>query len=242
MWVMNNMSNIKLKNSIWSLVIISALVWFILAWFSGLNLSDAKVFFKLVPNVVSLDLLIITVFTKWLWKYDCFRGWLVPFPNLNGSWIGHIFSGWEDPETGQGVPPIPVMLTINQSFLHISCMMHTGEMKSYSMSEGFNIDKDRQIKQVSYIYTSKPRIVVDNRSLPHDGAIVFDIIEVQEKKLTGRYWTERKTTGEIELVFHTKKILEEIPESIGTHPLNPPRKIIAKSGKFVPKKHNQIKN
>ncbi len=89
------------------------------------------------------------------------------------------------------------MLTISHSLFHINCTMHTGEMKSISMAEGFNIDKDKQIKQLSYIYTSKPRIVLNERSSQHDGAIVFEIIESPEKKLNGRYWTERKTNGEI---------------------------------------------
>lgn len=217
---MNSMNtNIILKNSVYSLVMISAIVWFVLAWFSGLDLSDAKDFFSLVPKVVTFDLFIIAVFTKWLWKFKCFRVWLVPFPNLNGSWIGNIYSDWINPETGQRVPPIPVMLTINQSFSHISCMMQTSEMKSYSISEGFNIDKDRQIKQVTYIYTSRPRIVLNHRSVPHDGAMVFDIIEVPEKKLTGRYWTERDTKGEIALKFHSRSALEEIPSFIGVHPV-----------------------
>lgn len=215
------MKNIKLNNLIWSLVAISALAWIILAWFSSLNLSNAKVFLKLIPNVVTIDSFIIFVFVKWLWKFRCFKGWLVPFPNLNGSWVGHIQSNWINTETGQAVPLIPVMLTINQSFLHISCIMHTKEMKSFSSIEGFNIDKDNQIKQISYIYTSKPRITVDNRSLPHDGAIIFDIIESPETKtkLKGRYWTDRKTNGEITLMFYNKKILEELPEHINFHPL-----------------------
>lgn len=208
-----------MNNSIYALVVISSIVWFVLARLSNLNLSVAKDFFGLVPKVVTIDLLIIVAFTKWGWRYRCFRGWLVPFPDLNGSWLGNIYSDWVNPETGQGVPPIPVMLTVNQSFSHISCMMHTGEMKSYSFSEGFNIDEARQIKQVTYIYTSKPRISLNQRSLPHDGAVVFDIIEVPDRKLTGRYWTERRTTGEIVLTFHSSEALEEIPSNLGTHPV-----------------------
>lgn len=215
---MNSMKNIRLKNSVYALVAISSIAWFVLAKLSDLDLSVAKDFFGLVPKVVTIDLLIIVAFTKWGWKFRVFSGWLVPFPNLNGSWIGNIYSDWVNPETQQGVPAIPVMLTINQSFSHISCMMHTGEMKSYSVSEGFNIDRDRQIKQVAYIYTSKPRISLSHRSLPHDGAIIFDIIEAPGKKLTGKYWTDRKTKGEIILAFYSKSILEELPEPTSDHP------------------------
>lgn len=113
--------------------------------------------------------------------------------------------------------------------------MHTEEMKSYSFSEGLHIDSERQIKQVAYIYTSKPRITVNQRSLPHDGAIVFDIIELPIKKLTGKYWTERKTTGEIILTFNSKKILEQLPAELGTHPVTNENK-----SKDITKKENGI--
>jgi hypothetical protein len=219
MWGMNKMKNLKISNFVYLIVGFSAIAWFGLSLATGQNLANAKTFFKLIPNVVTIDIFIIFIFTKWFWKFKIFRGWLVPFPNLNGTWIGQINSDWINPSSGQSTPSIPVMLTINQSLLHISCVMHTSEMKSYSFSEGLHIDSERQIKQVAYIYSSKPRITVNQRSLPHDGAIVFDIIEAPIKKLSGRYWTERKTTGEIALTFNSNKMLEELPAELGAHPV-----------------------
>lgn len=213
------MKNLQVKSSIYALVVVSAIAWFTLAWFSNLDLSAATNFFSLIPKVVTCDLLLVFIFTKWSWKWKAFRGWLVPFPNLNGTWTGNIYSDWVNPETGEGVAPIPVMLTINQSFFHINCKMMTGEMESFSTSEGFNIDPERQLKQLAYIYTSKPRIALNQRSVPHDGSIVFDIIETPSRKLKGRYWTERKTLGEIILMQHSSDILEDLPENFSQHPV-----------------------
>lgn len=213
------MRNLTIKNSLYLLVGISAIAWFLLAYFSGLDLSKVKDFFGLVPKVVTIDLLVIAVFVKWGWKLSIFRGWLVPFPNLNGSWTGFIYSDWINPEIGEKPPLIPVMLTVNQSFFHISCMMHTSEMESSSYSEGFLIDTGQQIKSVAYSYTSKPRLSLNERSIPHDGTAVFKIIEKPEKKLVGRYWTERLTKGEIVLEYHSEDILEELPDGMGEHPV-----------------------
>ena len=213
------MKNLQVKSSIYALVIVSAIAWFTLAWLSALDLSAATSFFSLIPKVVTCDLLLVLAFTKWGWKWNIFRGWLVPFPNLNGTWTGHIYSDWINPETIKGVASIPVMLTVHQSFFHINCKMMTGEMDSFSTSEGFNIDPERQIKQLAYIYTSKPRISLNQRSLPHDGAIVFDIIEKPVRKLKGRYWTERKTIGEIILTHYSSNLLEDIPEELNQHPV-----------------------
>ncbi len=213
------MRNLTIKSSIYLLVGVSAAAWFLLAYFNQLDLSKVKDFIGLVPKVVSIDLLVIAVFVKWGWKFKIFRGWLVPFPNINGTWVGFIYSDWKDPETGQKTPPIPVMLTVNQSFFHISCVMRTSEMESSSYSEGFLIDTDRQVKKVAYSYASKPRLSLNERSIPHDGTAVFQIIENPKQKLIGRYWTERLTKGEIVLEHHSGELFEELPESMGEHPV-----------------------
>jgi hypothetical protein len=213
------MRNIKTSNFLFLLVGTSAISWFLLSLFTGTNLSDALAFFKLVPNVVTIDSIAIVIFTKWLWRCKIFKKWLVPFPYLGGTWVGSIHSDWLNPETGKSVPPIPVMLTIKQSFFNISCLMQTGEMKSHSFIEGFLIDEDRQVKQLSYSYTSKPRIIFNNRSLAHDGTIVFDIIEHPVRKLKGRYWTERNTKGEIEFIYKSRVIQDDLLPELGNHPV-----------------------
>ncbi|MDC9727272.1 MAG: hypothetical protein PSN35_05505 [Candidatus Thioglobus sp.] len=213
------MRNVLIRNSLYLLVGISAIAWFSLAYFNDLDLSKMKDFFGLVPKVVSIDLIAIGIFVKWGWKIKIFRGWLVPFPDLNGTWVGNIYSDWINPKTGEKPAPIPVMLTINQSFFHVSCLMRTSEMESHSYVEGFVIDTDRQLKNIAYSYTSKPRLSINERSIPHDGAAVFQIIETPKPKLNGRYWTERATKGEIKLEYHSSELLEELPESLGEHPV-----------------------
>lgn len=212
------MTNVKLKSTVYLLIGISALIWFGLAWVSALDLSLAKDFFSLVPKVVSADLLLIAVFVKWGWKLKMFRGWLVPFPNLNGTWIGHVYSNWIDQDTGQKIAPIPAMLTVKQNFFTSSYVVRTAEMQSDSYVEGFLINEERQQKELTYSYTSKPRVSLAHRSNPHDGACVLSIIEIPKRKLSGRYWTERKTTGEMVFDFYSNEILEELPEDIRKHP------------------------
>lgn len=213
------MRNITFKNSLYLLVGLSAVAWFSLAYVNGLDLSKLKDFLGLVPKVVSIDLFVVAVFAKWGWKLKIFRGWLVPFPDMNGSWVGLIYSDWINPTTGEKISPIPVMLAVNQSFFHISCIMRTSEMESSSYSEGFIIDPDRQIKNIAYSYSSKPRLSLSKRSTPHDGTVVFKIIENPNQKLVGRYWTERLTKGEIVLQFHSKELLEELPDNLYEHPV-----------------------
>lgn len=213
------MHNISVRSCVYVIIILSAVIWFSLATFNGLDLSKAKDFFSLVPKVITIDLLLIAIFAKWGWKLRIFRDWLVPFPDLNGTWVGNIYSDWISPETGKKPGPIPVMLTIRQTFFRVNCLMQTAEMSSRSYSENLTIEQEKQQKQLTYVYCSKPRISLLERNPPHDGAAVFQIIEEPSRKLKGHYWTERLSKGEIILTFHSKAILDEIPNDFGRHPV-----------------------
>lgn len=206
------MRNANLKVSLWILLVLSAIIWFLFAYFTGLDLSKISDFFGLIPEVITLDLIAITIFVKWLWRWKRFRGWLVPFPDLNGTWLGEIRSEWIDQEKSKKIPPIPAMLTVRQTFFYTSCVMQTKEMRSGSYGEEFQIDEERQIKQFIYSYVSRPKISLQERSNIHHGTVLFEVIESPKMKLKGGYWTDRKTIGEMEFIFHSKKILEELPE------------------------------
>jgi len=214
------MKNLNIKAFIYILLIFSAILWFAFAFFSGLSLSNLWAFLKLIPTVATLDLLIWGLFAKWGWRWKIFQGWLVPFPDLSGTWQGNIRSNWTDKETGGRPPAIPTILSIDQTFGKISCVLRTAEMASHSNIEGFTLDRDKQVRQLTFSYTSKPKPSVKKRSAPHDGTIVFDLIGKPVAKLEGRYWTDRETTGEITLTYRGKEILEEIPDDFPHHPVS----------------------
>ena len=213
------MRNLNIKYLIYILLGISGLSWFCFGLVSGVDFSKFTEFIKLLPKVAMIDLFIIGVFVKWAWKWRIFHEWLVPFPNLEGTWNGTIRSTWIDPKTDDRIPPIPCILSIKQSFTKISCVMRTSEMASYSFGEEFRLEGDNQIRQLCYSYTSKPLPLVTDRSPIHEGTIVFSIIGKPVKKLSGHYWTARKTTGEIDLIYLCKEILDEMPEDMAQHPM-----------------------
>lgn len=222
------MKNFNLRVSVWLLVGISAIAWVFLAYVGGIDLSTLPDFLLLIPKVVTIDLIVIALFIKWLWRIRLFHGWLVPFPDLNGTWLGEIHSDWINEDTGEKISPIPAMLTVRQTFFHISCVMQTKEMRSDSYVEGFLIDNERQVRRLAYLYQSRPRISVHDRSMPHDGTAVLEVIESDKRKLKGRYWTERKTTGEMEFTFHTDILIEELPSDFSTHPMEPGKKTLTR--------------
>jgi hypothetical protein len=217
------MKNINLKNSLYIFVSLTIGLFFLLASLQGMPEFSLKNVIKLISQIVTISTLIIGFFIKVLWKCRIFKGWLVPFPNLNGTWKGFIHSTWTDPITNERPNPIPAIVTIHQSFSNISCAMRTAEMNSISIVSDFYLDSENQIKKLYYSYDSNPLQTVKERSPQHCGTMAFNIIEELNMKLNGEYWTGRKTTGEIVMEFWKKEKLSSYPAELGNHPVSEAR-------------------
>lgn len=214
------MNKIKPKIVFYVVIILSLFIYFLLLITSQIPPENLIDYLRFVPKVISIDLIIYYFFQKWLWKWKIFKNWLVPFSNLNGTWKGQIHSNWVNPDTGKKPDPIPVILTIHQTFSKISCVMRTKEMASYSYIADFIIEKDEQIYRLCYSYISTPNQKVRERSPIHNGTILFDIFDEKKKLLSGQYWTERQTNGQVELEFWKKKKLQMYPDELGAHPVS----------------------
>lgn len=212
------MKNLNPKPFLYIFLIISMVGGYVFAIVDGLDFQNVIDFVKLIPKVVTIDLVFAGLFVKWGWRWKFLQGWLVPFPDLNGTWQGTIQTSWKD-ANGNIPGPIPTILTIKQTFSYISCVMRTGEMESRSYIEGFDLDPERQIRRLCYSYTSRPDATLRQRSTPHDGTMLFNIIEKPERKLQGEYWTQRQTIGTVTLTFYSKELSQTMPSDVPPHPM-----------------------
>ena len=188
--------------------------------------SAVVIGYKAIPLLVALAVF----FGTHAWKWRIFRGWLVPFPDLNGTWQGVLTTTWERLDAPQPPPPIPAILTIKQSFTRISCVMRTAEMTSRSFLADFWLDGDEQIRMLGYNYRSDPSPLVGERSPPHSGTAIFEIVGKPVAKLNGRYWTTRGTAGEITLTLRERELVEEFPHDLPAHPVSGKRKQTVRFG------------
>jgi predicted pore-forming effector associated with SMODS systems len=214
------MKNLRAKPFAFVIFVVFAASFVAIAYQSGKTVNDLwtalAIAYKTIPVIVGAG----GLFVAHAWRWRIFRGWLVPFPNLNGTWQGTIQSTWKNPETGETPGPIPAILTIKQSFIRMSCVIRTAEMTSRSYLADFWLDSNEQIRKLGYSYNSAPLPSVVHRSQPHDGTMVFEIVGSPVEKLKGTYRTSRQTTGEVVLTFRERKLLEEFPSDLGTHPMS----------------------
>jgi hypothetical protein len=214
------MRNLNKKRFAFAIFVVFAICFCWVAYRSGKSILDLWSALVIAYKAIPLVLLVLGIFVSYLWRWRIFRGWLVPFPDLNGTWHGTIQTTWKNPETGLIPAAIPVILTIRQSFIQISCVMRTAEMTSRSFLSDFWLDGNEQIRMLGYSYHSKPLPSVQERSQPHDGTILFELVGEPVEKLKGVYWTSRKTTGEIVLTFLDKNRLDQFPSDLGKHPVS----------------------
>ena len=213
------MKNLKIRPFAFFFLGIFAICFVGLALATGTSITDVGSALKLAYKTVPIIILVWVGFASFAWRWRIFKDWLVPFPDLDGTWQGSIQTTWKDPN-GNVPGPIPVILTIKQSFGRVSCVMRTAEMSSWSFLADFWLDTDEQIRKLGYSYTSSPELKVQDRSAAHDGTMVLEIIGDPATKLKGIYWTTRKTTGGVVLTKRCKQRLDDFPDDLGGHPLS----------------------
>lgn len=137
---------------------------------------------------------------EWGWKWPLLSK-IFYRPNLNGTWKGELFSDWKD-EEGNGVKPIKFFIVIRQNFLRINFTTFTNNYIGKSYSERLILDKERGIKNVAYLYRKETSQISDNNN---EGASELRVIESNILKMRGKYWSNIKTNGEIDVSFFVKR-------------------------------------
>jgi hypothetical protein len=205
------MKNIKEEALLWVRVVSLITIWAIILYLTGTGLSINREAIKKLPDVVTVYVILSLVFTQWLWRLRVFRGWLVPFPDLQGTWEGQLTSTWKNPDTGQPLPPMRMILVIRQTFSSVSCTLFTKESESHSTAAQFSRDDESGALRLSYNYTNRPKATIRDRSEIHDGAARLNVVTVPKRSLEGEFWTSRCTTGEMSLTFKSRELLETFP-------------------------------
>jgi hypothetical protein len=202
------MKNIRHEIGLWCQAIVFLGIWVILVYVSEPELRITFGAIYEIPHVVFLYTILYLLFTTWAWRWRVFAGWLIPFPYLGGTWRGTIASTWKNPETGIQPAPIQAILVIRHKFDSISCTLFTAESESRSNAAALLLEDGSDRRVLSYNYTNDPRVSVRGRSERHTGAAILKLATQPEMRLTGEYWTSRKTTGEMEFVFESRTMLE----------------------------------
>lgn len=201
--------SLNFKAASFAFVIIAVVFWILILLFKRVEFVTSWDAIKELPTVVGWMVPFGLAFERWAWRWPVFRGWLVLIPDLNGTWEGEFRSEWVDPKTNQKVSPQKAYLVIRQTLFTTSCCHITAESKSYSRAATIQPAPDDNLKILEYLYSNSPIVSVHYRSHAHEGACSLEIIDKPDRKLKGKYWTERSTKGEMEFRYLSQEMRQQ---------------------------------
>lgn len=146
--------------------------------------------FSFAGEAVSITVIVMTLYEKLFWRYNPFEKTPVLMKNYNGV----VVSTYDN-------MIISTSLEIKQTLLSIHISMKTGE--STSKANSAVIQKVDGEWQLIYTYTNTPKAAVRDRSEIHHGTGYLIISD--PKKIYGQYYTDRKTTGDMEFFPKSRK-------------------------------------
>ncbi len=187
------------KNQLTVLIFFAVLTWAILLWWQGV--SPSADWLKPFSSVVGVLMLLLAGFNLWFWRWPVFRGWLVKRPVVGGTWKVTLQTRWKDPETGLVPGPILGFMAIRQHYDSLSMRLMTKESVSVLLGAEILTDPDGS-RSIVGVYRNEPKIAVMDRSRIHHGALLLSVHGQPPARLTGKYWTDRETAGDIELFDH----------------------------------------
>lgn len=136
-----------------------------------------------ISYAVTITTILITFYIKKVWKFNPFE----KYPRLNSKYKGII----KTEKFGER----PVEVEVKHDLIYTYVKLKTEE--SISKSKAFNIFKDGEDWMLIYSYLNEPGVFDRSHSDIHYGTCILDISN--KDKISGKYYTDRKTVGEIEL-------------------------------------------
>jgi hypothetical protein len=188
---------------------VAVVVWAVLLFVEGVPLKAT--YLKPYSVVVTVVVIGLILFDRWLWRIPGVS-WLVRRPILKGTWKGTLQSNWKDPDTQKGIEPITAFFAIGQTYSTISLRMMTKESTSRSMGAGLDTASDG-VPRVTSTYENVPGVLIQDRSRIHHGALLLDVHGSPANRLTGWYWTDRDTKGEVSLGKRVLKVFTTFDEA-----------------------------
>lgn len=206
--------NSTAKVARWTAVGVSA-VWAAVLFFTGLDLNDnIRRGLSYLPSIAGL---LVVAFDLWLWKVPGVSR-VTGRPHLWGTWKVELQPSSQAliPEGGNR-GAIAGAMVIEQTFWTTAVQFYTRESGSSSISAAIvNKTDSKQAKALLFTYSNNARQAHSHRSHQHSGTCRLDVTGTNPRSLSGTYWTDRITAGDMTLTLIDRKDDRPRDEALAT--------------------------
>ena len=168
-------------------------------YLSDVHIQDgAKKALSYLPVVLTL---LVTAWDLWLWRLPVVQK-LSRRPLLLGTWRTTL-----TPTAASHIPdggnrgPIEAYVIIHQTYWSLDVRQYTAESRSDSRASLWSNSASQAVRTLIYTYSNQPRREFEQRSQPHLGTSALDIVGMKPMSITGDYFTDRYTKGDMSLVL-----------------------------------------
>jgi hypothetical protein len=191
--------NSTAKVARWTAIGVSA-VWAAVLFLTGLDLNDnTRRGLSYLPSIAGL---LVVAFDLWLWRTPGVSR-ITGRPHLWGTWKVELQPSAQAciPEGGNRGPILGAMV-IEQTFWTTAVQFYTRESGSSSVSAAIvNKTDSKQAKSLLFTYNNNARQAHSHRSPQHSGTCRLDVTGTTPSSLSGTYWTDRITAGDMTLTL-----------------------------------------
>lgn len=166
---------------------------------------------------LSIAILIVTLLLA-LWNSVLWH--LKPIQHLNGvdrdlrgTWEADLESFWINPATGTRLPTKTVYVVIRQTSSSISVTLISNESRSKSSTARLVVEDGSFT--LHYLYTNEPSQVHRDHSPIHHGSGVLAVVGLPAKRITGAYWTDRDSKGNLTLNRRVSRLGDDFEDCVG---------------------------
>lgn len=170
-----------------------------LLYFSGVQLDSwGKQVIGALPLIAAL---LLATWDAWLWRVPGVQV-LTGRPRLDGLWRLTLRPTAEShiPEGGNR-GPLPGFIVVTQSFWSVHVRQLTTESSSDSQAFFWDRPNGSDVERLAFIFANEPRQEYQHRSQRHLGACSFTPASLVPTTMTGMYFTDRYTKGDMDLTF-----------------------------------------
>jgi hypothetical protein len=172
-------------------------VYAVALYLSGIHIqAGAKEALSYLPTILTF---LVALWDIWLWRLPLLQR-LAKRP-----WIAGIWSASLTPTAQSHIPPggnrgpIKAYVIISQTFWSTRIRQYTAESRSDSHASIWSDTASGSDRTLTYTYANRPRQELEDRSRPHLGTASLDIVGLRPSTMTGDYFTDRYTKGDMEL-------------------------------------------
>ncbi|GAA2879912.1 hypothetical protein Acy02nite_26650 [Actinoplanes cyaneus] len=181
------------------------------AWLTNGRLDLGWV--RFFSTAVLAATLLLGAWDLWLWRLPVVQRIPGVPRRLRGTWQGTLTSFWIDPATGTLLPPRTVYLIVHQTATLISVKLYTDQSRSSSSIADLSVVHGSSV--LSYVYLSRPHLEYAKESPMHHGTTVLDVSGHPPSRLTGRYWTDRDSKGQLVFERRHHELADDYDEAKG---------------------------